>query len=497
MKKFIAALFCISILQTAVHAQQPTDSSYVSDAETRISVPCTSDDNISAYSSSDLKYVTVKGTFNYDYAAEELKLLNAERAKYGAEPLKLDKKLSYCAMARAAETAVSFSHTRPNGDRCFSILDDSYYYVGENIAAGYSTPAMVTNGWIGSSGHHANMINEEFKSVGIGCIYVPGSEYSYYWVQMFSSADADETTVSGSRAVTKYVEYAESNIGAQSGGLDYSAVFDAEFYANKYKDIKNAYANNGGDAFAHFLNHGMAEGRQGSEDFVLDCYKFNSPDLVKAFGSDNKKYYLHYVNYGKNEGRTANKRVYKRGGIDYSSVYDFDYYLDHNSDIKSVYGNNESAVFEHFLNYGIKEGRRASADFDYNIYRFNYADLAKAFGSDKAAYYRHYAKYGANEGRQAAQVLYQKGGLDYTLVYDHAYYLDRNSDIKKAFGDNELAAFKHFTEHGMAEGRCASADFNVRTYRSNYADLEKAFGDNYTGYFTHYMRYGYKEGRRG
>lgn len=39
---------------------------------------------------------------------------------------------------------------------------------GENIAAGYSTPAIVMTGWMNSSGHRANILSGDYREIGIG-----------------------------------------------------------------------------------------------------------------------------------------------------------------------------------------------------------------------------------------------------------------------------------------------------------------------------------------
>ena len=52
--------------------------------------------------------------------------------------LTYDYQLEAAAMQRAAEIAIYYSHTRPNGERCFTVYDDlgySIYIAGENIAA--------------------------------------------------------------------------------------------------------------------------------------------------------------------------------------------------------------------------------------------------------------------------------------------------------------------------------------------------------------------------
>lgn len=127
-------------------------------------------------------------TSNGDYANEMLTLVNAERAKVGAAPLTLNSTLSSAANARAKEAAELFSHTRPNGSTCFTILGEfglGYTAVGENIAAGYSSASATMHGWVTSPGHYSNIISEGFTEIGIGYYYDPTSTYGHYWVQIF------------------------------------------------------------------------------------------------------------------------------------------------------------------------------------------------------------------------------------------------------------------------------------------------------------------------
>ena len=124
------------------------------------------------------------------YASEVLRLVNIERAKVGAAPLVLDEALCNAANMRAIEMDYSgkFSHTRPNGSDCFAVFsfcNISFYTCGENIAAGYVTPADVVNGWMHSEGHKANILNASYTKMGLGYSTGGGGEYGRYWAQEF------------------------------------------------------------------------------------------------------------------------------------------------------------------------------------------------------------------------------------------------------------------------------------------------------------------------
>ena len=55
----------------------------------------------------------------------------------------------------------------------------------ENIAAGYSTAAQVVAGWMTSTGHCNNIMNGNYKHLGVGYYYAAGATYKHYWTQDF------------------------------------------------------------------------------------------------------------------------------------------------------------------------------------------------------------------------------------------------------------------------------------------------------------------------
>ena len=300
-----------------------------------------------------------------------------------------------------------------------------------------------------------------------------------------------------------------SNGQTTLNGTDYAPVYDFSYYINTYPDLKAAYGNNPAGALLHFVTYGMKEGRQGSSSFSVQVYKENYADLRAAFGNNLASYYLHYIQYGKREGRNATSEIESKAettlnGIDYSAVYDFNYYISKYPDIKAAYGNNPAGALRHFVTYGMDEGRQGSASFYVWYYRGNYADLIMAYGDDLKPYYLHYVRFGQKEGRVATRKIPTNvmfyDGVDYANVYDFCYYTKRYPDIMDAFGHDPAGAIRHFIQYGIKEGRQAESSFNVISYQNNYPDLRAAFGTDSSDlvkYVMHYLKFGKSEGRSG
>lgn len=84
----------------------------------------------------------------------------------------------------------------------------------------------------------------------------------------------------------------------------------------------------------------------------------------------------------------------------YAAVFDYTYYANCYPDLQAVFGNDEAALFNHFLTCGMAEGRQGNAEFNVQYYREKNADLQAAFGDNLPAYYMHYMTNGKAEGRQ-------------------------------------------------------------------------------------------------
>ncbi len=89
--------------------------------------------------------------------------------------------------------------------------------------------------------------------------------------------------------------------------------------------------------------------------------------------------------------------------VDYRTLFNADYYYRTYSDVASACGKDETALYAHFVRYGMSEGRSGSGEFDLDAYRARYSDLEEAFGDSVVPYYNHYLSYGRSEGRIATK----------------------------------------------------------------------------------------------
>lgn len=118
-------------------------------------------------------------------AASVFSLTNAQRTKAGLKPLMTDAALDEAAQVWAQHLAstCAFEHSSSSW-RAARTAKGGWAATGENIAAGYGTPSAVMAGWMGSSGHKANILNKSYTGLGVGYA-TSRCTYKTYWVQTF------------------------------------------------------------------------------------------------------------------------------------------------------------------------------------------------------------------------------------------------------------------------------------------------------------------------
>jgi uncharacterized protein YkwD len=132
-----------------------------------------------------------------DFAQAMLKAVNDARAQarvcgnqpyIAAAPLAWNDRLFAAAAGHAGEMAQKnyFGHDSADGstfDKRLQAAGYRYLAAGENIAAGHADIDAVMQGWLASAGHCANLMNAQFKEIGVACVQgIPGvSSYGTYW----------------------------------------------------------------------------------------------------------------------------------------------------------------------------------------------------------------------------------------------------------------------------------------------------------------------------
>ena len=132
---------------------------------------------------------------------QTLVLINARRAAgatCGATvmpavgPIAMEAHLRQAARCHSLDmgTHAYFDHTSQDGRSPWDRIAQAGYtpasWQGENIAAGYNTPAAVVDGWMTSPGHCTNIMGVNFKDTGLGYASVSGSPFGSYWTEDFA-----------------------------------------------------------------------------------------------------------------------------------------------------------------------------------------------------------------------------------------------------------------------------------------------------------------------
>ena len=131
----------------------------------------------------------------------------------------------------------------------------------------------------------------------------------------------------------------------------------------------------------------------------------------------------------------------------------------------------EQKLFEHFINWGIWEGRQPSESFSVAAYASAYSDLKKAFGSHIVDYYKHYYNTTVigNENRTITTVQKaQDEGIKVTDFFGNTVAVDEAGNIVTGEKAEKIAAEKNLgTPIGSVittiPNVTVSADFNEET----------------------------------
>ena len=265
-------------------------------------------------------------------------------------------------------------------------------------------------------------------------------------------------------------------------GTDYSKVYDYKDYTRYYPDIAAAFECDDQGALQHFVLHGMNEKRTAKSSFEIYSYVNAYKDLRNVYGINFSKYYYHYMNFGAAEGRVATG-VKEMAGYetkhilgDYGAVYDYNYYLKYHPDVAKLYALDEKAVLNHFVRYGIREGRVSKENVDKAVLAEKKKLSEALFGK---GYKDGWLKFDPTFKTKYANARDLKGWAAYDAAA-YFYKFDKKGDIivcqKEA---PRLVEMPGFYISPMYTGNLNSSEERIEAMIRRAYDY---YGDPYTGY---------------
>ena len=167
------------------------------------------------------------------------------------QSLTYDYALEQVAMKRAAEIALSYSHTRPNGTNYYTAYSENGVYAGvyaENIGVNYSSASALHNAMREDNANYSgqeqrrNMLNSQFTAVGIGHVYYNGY---HYWVEEFANTvtRTSYTTPNNQTTTVNNIQIAESNITSDQIVVPSSIGNYIQMSAGQTIDLSGCYEN--------------------------------------------------------------------------------------------------------------------------------------------------------------------------------------------------------------------------------------------------------------
>lgn len=312
----------------------------------------------------------------------------------------------------------------------------------------------------------------------------PETEVSYGSVSLTVGSQAqppDLTTTSGTYTGALYLPYGQFNVSAKitNNGESAAGGFNVQVRLSKNKTWADGDDVIVGSTAVSSLDASSVKNLSGS--FAIPAaaaggsfYVGIMVDSGNAVGESSESNNVWWSS-------AANVQVANPG-----LWFDESYYLWANPDVRAVVGKGFSSGYDHFLQFGLPEGRRPTAYFDAGYYVATYPDVKSAIASGK--YHNAFEEYvvsGAAMGR------------DPSAFFSERYYGIAYADIGAAVNSGVLVnGLQHYMAYGDREGRNPSAFFRESAYRAANSDVSSALAaGTYASGFDHYMRFGWTEHR--
>lgn len=240
---------------------------------------------------------------------------------------------------------------------------------------------------------------------------------------------------------------------------------DLKFLIYSNTDLVTQFSNNIEKIKNHLSKNGEFEKRLYTDEhsnlyynYDWDSYINNNSDIINSGFTTKIEALKHYFYYGKKEGRkiyklkdtdgddddyyavNSFKEDYKTFLVDFNNNnkknYDWDRYIEENSDLGKNGISDTNSAFKHYMKFGLNEGRNIYFTKKYYMDKFveskeNIKELKKHIilnKDDKSIYYKLVEK------------------------YDWVKYIKNNKDLYEVI-KTDLEAVKHYINHGVHEGR--------------------------------------------
>jgi hypothetical protein len=211
-----------------------------------------------------------------------IKMLNHGREEAGLGPLKENTVLNNAAVLKAQDMLAKdyFSHQSPGGVspwHWFKIAGYNYKIAGENLAIGFLDSGEVNQAWLDSPSHKANLLNSNYKDVGIAILKgdFQGNETTVV-VQLFGQL---QQTAAGPKVVTKE----EVKIETATPTAEASAVGEHSFFSTlRFARVKEATGTQTLSAeFASMVKQVAPAFEEAQEKATFGLFSFLSSDYQK------------------------------------------------------------------------------------------------------------------------------------------------------------------------------------------------------------------------
>jgi uncharacterized protein YkwD len=125
-----------------------------------------------------------------ELAADVIARTNVERTAAGLAPVVAHPQLMAAALAHSQDQAAMqrMTHTGSDGSNAGDRIERAGYRWrtwAENVAMGYRSAAAVMDGWMGSAGHRANILNGNVVHIGVAV--VTGGDGRTYWTMVLAA----------------------------------------------------------------------------------------------------------------------------------------------------------------------------------------------------------------------------------------------------------------------------------------------------------------------